>query len=75
MVSLMRGLSMVGEVMMLEEKRRIKLEGLVKDVLDVIGEVEWVKLMMGVRCVVLGWVSLMIVDEGVLRRWLVEVIR
>ncbi|VBB71476.1 Putative protein of unknown function [Podospora comata] len=73
--SLTRGPSTVGEVMTPEEKRRIKLEGLAKDVLDVIGEVEWAKLTIGARCAVLGWVSLMIVDEGVPRRWLAEVTR
>ncbi|KAK4178100.1 outer mitochondrial membrane transport complex protein-domain-containing protein [Triangularia setosa] len=73
--SLTRGPNSVGEFMAPEDKRRIRLEGLARDVLDVIAEVEWVKLTVGARCAVLGWVSLMIVDEGVPRRWLAEVTR
>ncbi|KAK4203997.1 outer mitochondrial membrane transport complex protein-domain-containing protein [Triangularia verruculosa] len=73
--SLTTGPKNVGEVMAPEEKRRIRLDSLASEVLDVIGEVEWATLTLGARCAVLGWVSLMVVDEGVPKRWLAEVTR
>ncbi|KAK4191902.1 Tom37 C-terminal domain-containing protein [Podospora australis] len=76
--ALRRGPRTVGEVLVPEQKRRIKLEGLVKDVLDVVAEVNLSEASEGtpttLKCVVYGYLSLMLVEE-VPRAWLSEVVR
>ncbi|KAK4170291.1 Tom37 C-terminal domain-containing protein [Cladorrhinum sp. PSN259] len=61
------------EVMVPEFKRRIKLERIAKDVLDVVKGMELEGEGMGVKCLAWGYLSLMMVDE-VPRRWLSETV-
>ncbi|SPQ17757.1 5b167baf-9e21-4560-af0f-6a3f10846933 [Thermothielavioides terrestris] len=55
-----------------EQKARIRLEGLAEEVLDVLGEVEWEGKGCGIRCLVFGYLALMVMPE-VPRPWLREV--
>ncbi len=56
-----------------EQKGRIRLEGLAREVLDVLGEVEWEGQGLEVRCLAWGYLALMVVPE-VPRPWLREVV-
>ena len=56
-----------------EQKGRIRLEGLARDVLDVLGAVEWDAQGLEVRCLAWGYLALMVVPE-VPRPWLREVV-
>ncbi|KAK0632781.1 Tom37 C-terminal domain-containing protein [Immersiella caudata] len=66
----------VGGAMVPEQRARIRLEGLAKEVLDVLGEVDWKGegVEAGVRCLVWAYLALMVVPE-VPRGWLVETVR
>jgi hypothetical protein len=55
-----------------EQKARIRLEGLAREVLDVLGEVAWEGQGLGVRCLAFGYLALMAVPD-VPRPWLREV--
>lgn len=55
-----------------EQRARIRLEGLAREVLDVLGEVEWEGQGVEVRCLAFGYLALMLVPD-VPRPWLREV--
>lgn len=63
----------VGGAMSPEQKARIRLEGLARDVLDVLAGVEWEGQGLGARCLAWGYLALMVVPE-VPRPWLREVV-
>ncbi len=56
-----------------EQKGRIRLEGLAREVLDVLGEVEWAGQRLEVRCLAWAYLALMVVPD-VPRPWLREVV-
>ncbi|KAK4100754.1 hypothetical protein N658DRAFT_472870 [Parathielavia hyrcaniae] len=55
-----------------EQKRRIRLEGLAGEVLDVLGEVAWEGQEVGARCLAWGYLALMLLPD-VPRPWLREI--
>jgi len=61
------------DAMVPEFARRIKLEQLARDVLDVVKDME-LRENSGLRCLAFGFLSLMMVDE-VPRKWLAETVR
>ncbi|KAK4129760.1 hypothetical protein N657DRAFT_588019 [Parathielavia appendiculata] len=62
----------VGGLLSPEQKRRIRLEGLAGEVLDVLGEVAWERQRVEVRCLAWGYLALMLLPD-VPRPWLREV--
>jgi len=67
------GRKAVGQAMAPEQRSRIRLEGLARDVLDVLAEVEWEGQEMSLRCLAWAYLALMVVPS-VPRAWLGETV-
>ncbi|KAK1835521.1 Metaxin-1 [Podospora conica] len=64
----------VAETLTPEQRAKIRLEGLTRDVLDVLAEAEWEGQTRAARCLTWGYLALMLVPE-VPRGWLREIMR